>query len=90
MTGARPRRQLVDHQQLGLGDERLAEGEHLLLAAGQVAGLLVPAVPQDREVLEHRLGGLGDVLGLLVEQPAGELEVLARRSASGTRPCRRA
>jgi len=37
--------ELVDHEQSRPGDEGLAEREHLLLATGQVAGLLVPAVP---------------------------------------------
>ena len=41
--GARPRLQLVDEQQPRPGDERLAEGEHLLLAAGEVAGLAGPS-----------------------------------------------
>ncbi|MCI0584887.1 MAG: hypothetical protein L0227_18690, partial [Chloroflexi bacterium] len=47
-----PERQLVDHEQPRPGDERLGEREHLLLAARQVPGLLVVAVPQDREHLE--------------------------------------
>ena len=71
-----PERQLVDHQQLRAGDEGLAEREHLLLAARQVAGLLVPPLAQDREVLEHLLGGLLHVLRVLAEQPAGQVEVL--------------
>ena len=37
-------RELVDHQQLRLRDERLREREHLLLAAGQAPGLLVEAL----------------------------------------------
>ena len=36
--GCEAERQLVDEQQLRVGDERLAHGQHLLLAAGQVAG----------------------------------------------------
>ena len=42
-------RQLVDHEQLGPGHERAAEGEHLLLAAGEVAGHLARALLEDRE-----------------------------------------
>ena len=42
-------RQLVDEQQLRVGDERLADGEHLLLAAGEVAGELVDALGEPRE-----------------------------------------
>ena len=48
-------RQLVDDQQLRLGDERHAEREQLLLAAGQVAGQLVPPLAQPREAVEHLL-----------------------------------
>ena len=54
--GARPRLSSSIMQQLGPGDERLPEREHLLLAAGQVAGSLVPALAQHREELEHLLG----------------------------------
>ena len=68
--------ELVDHQQLRLGDERLAEREHLLLAAREVARLLRPPSLEDGEVLEHLLGRSLDVLGILAEQPAGEVEVL--------------
>ena len=38
--GREAERQLVDHEQLGPGHERAAEREHLLLAAGEVAGQL--------------------------------------------------
>ena len=41
--GCQAEGQLVDHQQLGLGDERHGQAEHLLLATGQVAGELVTA-----------------------------------------------
>ena len=43
IVGRQAERQLVDHQQLGLGEERLRQREHLLLAARQVAGQLVPS-----------------------------------------------
>ena len=39
-------RQLVDHQQPRLGEERHAQREHLLLAAGQVGGRLVRRSPR--------------------------------------------
>ena len=48
-----PERQLVDHQQLRPGDERLGQAQHLLLAARQAAGRRVEPVGQRREVLEH-------------------------------------
>ena len=47
-------RELVDHQQAGPRQERLRERQHLLLTAGQVAGVLVEPPPQDREVPEDR------------------------------------
>ena len=51
-------RQLVDHQQLRPRHQRAAEGEHLLLAAGQVAGHLARARLEDREErLDLGLGG---------------------------------
>ena len=56
IVGREPERELVDHQQARLLDERHAEREHLLLAAGEVAGRLVEPVAQDREQLEHVLG----------------------------------
>ena len=55
--GREPERQLVDHQQLGSGHQRAAEGQHLLLATRQVAGQLAGPLGQDGEQLEHL--GLG-------------------------------
>ena len=51
-----PERQLVDHQHVGLGEERHREREHLLLAARQVRGGSFMPAPQHREELEHLLG----------------------------------
>ena len=51
-----PERELVDHEQARLRDERLPEREHLLLAAGQVARRLLPAIAQDGEEAEDLLG----------------------------------
>ena len=45
IVGREAERQLVDDQQLGLGDERHAQRELLLLAAGQVAGHAGPSAP---------------------------------------------
>ena len=64
MIGARPSDSSSIIKQPGPGDERLAQGEHLLLATRQVAGRLVPALAQHGEELEHLLGGLGEVLGV--------------------------
>ena len=69
--------ELVDHEQLGAGDERHAQGEHLLLAAGQVAGGLVASLAQDREELDGAgPGGLGALRVVLAPQPAGQAQVL--------------
>ena len=46
---------LVQQDQLGRGHQRAADGQHLLLAARQQAGVLRPALPQDREVRVHLL-----------------------------------
>ena len=71
-------RQLVDDQQLRLGDERHAERELLLLAAGQVAGQLVPALAQPREAVEHlaRCGASTSVGSSLANSQVPGLEVL--------------
>ena len=98
IVGREAERQLVDHQQARLLDERHAEREHLLLAAREVAGRLVEPVAQDREQLEHVLGRLGHVLLVLAVQPAREPEVLGdgqrrehalRRRAPARRRARR-
>ena len=47
--GRQAERQLVDHQQLGPGHERTAQGEHLLLATGEVAGHLARPRTENRE-----------------------------------------
>ena len=46
-------RQLVDHQQLRPRQQAARDGEHLLLAARQRAGLLVDPLAQAREHAEH-------------------------------------
>ena len=42
-------RGLVEHEQLGPAHHGAAHGEHLLLAAGERAGRLLAALPEDRE-----------------------------------------
>ena len=84
-------RQLVDHQQLGPGHERAAERQHLLLAAGEVAGHLVAALLEDREQLEDLgLRAASTCVRVLADQPRRPAAGSRRPSASGTRPCRRA
>ena len=46
-------RELVDHEHLGRHHERHGQREHLLLAAGEVARLLVAPLAQNREEVEH-------------------------------------
>jgi hypothetical protein len=48
-------RQLVDHHHLRLGQQRPADDQHLLLAAGQAPGDLRPALGQPGEYGEDRL-----------------------------------
>ena len=71
-----PERQLVDHQQARLREERLGEGEHLLLATGEVAGVVVPALAQDREQVEHLVGRSTQVGRVALEQPARDAQVV--------------
>ena len=58
--GRQAERQLVDEEELRVRDERLAHRQHLLLAAGEVAGHLVDAIGEPREQREHPLLRLGD------------------------------
>ena len=48
-NGARPEARLVQQQKLRLGHQRAADREHLLLAAGQIAGLRVGALGETRK-----------------------------------------
>ncbi len=68
--------QLVDHEQLRLGDERHAESQHLLLAAREVAGHLVDPLAEPGEDVEHLLVGGSEVVGVVAVEPAGGTEVL--------------
>ncbi len=69
-------RQFVDHEQARLGDEGLAEREHLLFPTRQVARGLIPAVTQDGKEVKDVFGRLLEVLGVTGVEPAGDLEVL--------------
>ncbi len=55
-----PHRRLVDDQQPGAGHQAAADGEHLLLAAGQGPGQLRAAFAKAREVAEHLVALLGE------------------------------
>ena len=64
---------LVEHQHLRIRHERPADGEHLLLATAQRAGVLLAALGEPWEQVEHDLfasrggstgeGAEGEVLG---------------------------
>ena len=58
ISGARPERRLVERQQHGIGHQRAADRQHLLLAAGHVAGDLVAPFEQAREQREHFFAAL--------------------------------
>ena len=50
-----PLGRLVQQQQAGAGAQDAADGQHLLLAAGELGALAPPPLPQVREQLEDRL-----------------------------------
>ena len=53
--GRKPERGLVEQQELGPRHQGAGDGEHLLLAARQEAGLLARALAQDRKAVLHLL-----------------------------------
>ena len=73
-------RRLVEQQQLRAGHQRPADGQHLLLAAGQQAAALGAALLEDREQLEDPLLGLG-LGGLVPAAHAAGPQVLLHASA---------
>jgi hypothetical protein len=62
-NGRQAQGQLLDHEQPGARHQRPPEGEHLLLATGERAGLLAAALAQQREQLVDRLEPAGEMLG---------------------------
>ena len=70
-----PERRLVEHQQARARHQRAAEGEHLLLAAGERPGRLPLALGEPGEELEHAPAvGVGVAVAADVR---AELQVLA-------------
>ena len=53
--GREAHRRLVEEHEPGMRHERPADGEHLLLAARDIARVAAPALAQAREVLVHQL-----------------------------------
>ncbi len=69
-------RELVDQEQLGAGDGRHGESEHLLLAAREVAGPLVAARGQGREGGEGLVDHVGVALAPAPALPGRGAQVL--------------
>ena len=64
-----------------LGDEGLRQREHLLLAARQIAGRLIPTFSQHREEAEHLLVGGLEIVAVAEVQPPGDAKVLGHGEA---------
>ena len=60
-------RHLVGEDEPGRGHQRAADGEHLLLAAGQASRALAVALAQPGKRLEHRLEGARDLAAVRAE-----------------------
>src|SRR5882672_5411638 len=81
-------RGLVEHDQLGVAHQAAADGEHLLLAAGERAGELVAALAEAREHGEDVLEGAhGPVASAWKER--SHLEVLEHAQAGEDLPALR-
>ena len=72
-------RQLVDHEERRLGEERHRQREHLLLTTGELRGGVAQAGAQHREEVECLLGRALHVLAVAAVDPHRDLEVLRRR-----------
>ena len=53
--GGQAHGRLIHHQQLWMAHQRAAHGQHLLLAAGQGAGILLHALLQAGKMREHHV-----------------------------------
>src|SRR3712207_7034198 len=73
-------RRLVEEQQLGLGHQRAADGQHLLLAAGHRAALLPLALLEAREQRVDPVEVAADAVGVAAGEGA-HLEGLEHRHA---------
>ena len=93
-----PFRRLVEQQQLGIAHQGAADGQHLLLAAGEVAALPVGQLAQLREQREHRVdrpaarpaGGARRHVEVLPHRELGEdAPVLRHEADAGARDAER-
>ena len=84
--GGQAHRGLVEEDQPGPRHEGPADGQHLLLAAGEAAGPLAAPLGQDREEREHAVHALGEVPARRGQEGA-HLEVVGHRQ--GRERCRR-
>jgi hypothetical protein len=87
-AGRQPERRLVDGEELRVEHQRACRGEHLLLAAGHLAGDLLLALREHREELEAALepplgvGGAAGEVGAR-EQVLHHRQLLERAAALG-------
>ena len=68
--------ELVDEEEPGPAHQRLGQGQHLLLAAGEVGRGLVQAHGQQGEDLEHLGPGGGQTVPIAPVEPAGQPQVV--------------
>ena len=73
--GRKAERRLVEHHEVGLAHQAAADGEHLLLAAGQRAGRLALALRKLRKQREHAIEILR-LVGARPRQHRAHLQVL--------------
>ena len=76
IRGARAQRRLVQHHDGRLGQQRAADGQHLLLAARQVAGTVAPARFEQRKEAVHRLQAAAGMGAAPAQGPGGGAQVV--------------
>ncbi len=76
--GRQTQRRLVEQQEPRTQHQRARHREHLLLAARERPGRLVPALPEHRKVAEHALEVVPEVASL-ASAPRAEAQVLLDR-----------
>src|SRR5262249_40715267 len=72
-------RRLVETNEVRFGHDRAPEREHLLLTAGQRAGVLAPALAQPREHVEDLVHEAAHLRALFAVLEGAELEIFAHR-----------